>query len=246
MMGQRRHNSGSRSLCTRLDIGGLERSRLVCLNRALSARSLGSLLGISSTGTGRSTLEILGAGVYINAVEESTALSTVAHTIVVVVSTVAKRTLSIVTVQSTFGADDHFRRNELAGSTIVRCHDGESLSCRESFVLDFLQATVGVINMDGLDIQFRGGHVNVDEFATITHGARVGITRIKLAAEHQARDLEMGRRQVVNGIQRDGDQILELGVMNGEGGGRSVVLLSSSHSFLVEKGLFAFAFALVQ
>lgn len=182
---------------------------------------LGSSSGNGAGGTSArgSTLELGRVLVNVQSVDESTPLTAVAHTVVEVVSAVRQRLgLGVVALEGTAGGKNHLRGDELRRSTVVRGHDGKGLASREAFMLDVSQAAVGVVHVDGLDLELRGGHVDMDELAALAHRAGAAVAGIVLAAQDEAADLQVCGGHVVHGGQGNGDQVLELGVVDGEGG----------------------------
>jgi len=182
---------------------------------------LGSSSGDRAGGasTRGSTLELGRILVNVQGVDETTPLTTVAHAVVEVVGAVRERLgLGVVALEGTTGGKDHLGGDELRRSTVVGGHDGKGLTGGEALMLDVGQAAVGVVHVDRLDLELGSGHVDVDELAALTHGAGAAVAGIVLAAQDKAADLQVCGGHVVHGGQGDGDQVLELGVVDGEGG----------------------------
>lgn len=173
---------------------------------------------MSSSSTRWCTLEVGSGGIDVDRMDEVAAIAAVAHTVEVVVRTVRERTAGFMTGDSTLRSQNDLAGNQLRWGSVVGRHHLEHLASGKSFMSDVVETAPRVVDVDGLGDDFRVAEVSVNELAGIAHGTGFLVASSVLAAEDQARDLEMSWRKVMDGLQWNGHKVLEVRVVNGKCG----------------------------
>jgi SpoU rRNA methylase family enzyme len=156
---------------------------------------------------GRCSLVRLRISVNENGVNEVASIASSAHAVEVVVSAVAEATGVVRTRHGTLGGQDKLAWDELYRTATVRTHHFEHISRGKTRVKNGFFILPSVVDVDFLLLHNVTVENRMDEFARVAHGARcLGVLGAEVSAENEARDVQIGRWDVHDAIQRNREE----------------------------------------